>query len=181
MVTFRERNDYTTQTRLIRYSCMNKPKLYDFSIKPGCRAIEFAPWHGELGWEVMSWAPFCRKTALDYDRVIVGSFEGMGPLYDDFATEFRPHDKTGRGLDYPKMYRPDGIYHKYGRPENATIVQDVLVHARGISRKNSINYRQWPELVRQFTVLPETLGFIGSRLDQYVPGCLTLAASNCKS
>jgi len=133
--------------------------------------IEFPPWHGELGWEIMSWAPTCRKLALDYEQVIVSSFEGMGPLYTDFATDFQPHDKNDRGLDYPKVYRPDGIYYKYGKPENATIVQDILIHARGISRKNSINYRQWPELIKQFAALPETLGFIGSRLDQCVPGC----------
>ena len=62
--------------------------------------IELPAWYGEFGWEVMSWAPICRKLALDYEQVIVSSFEGMGPLYADFATEFRPHDKTDRGLDY---------------------------------------------------------------------------------
>lgn len=146
-------------------------KLYNFIIKPDYRAIEFIPWHGELGWEIMSWAPTCRKLALGHEHVIASSFEGMGPLYADFATEFRPHGKTGRTLDYPKAYRPDGIYHKYGRPQDATIAQEVLFHARGISRKNSINYRQWPELIEQFTALPLTLGFIGSNLDYYVPGC----------
>jgi len=133
--------------------------------------IEFPAWYGEFGWEVMSWAPTCRKMALGHEQIIVSSFEGMAPLYADFATEFRPHDKNDRGLDYPKAYRPDGIYHRYGRPDNATIVQDILFHARGISRKNSINYRQWPELIKQFTALPETVGFIGSKRDQYVPGC----------
>jgi len=149
---------------------MNKPKLYDFSIKPGCRAVEFAPWHGELGWEIMSWAPFCRKAALDYDQVIVSSFGGMGPLYADFATEFRPHDKTGRSLDYPKMYRPDGTYHKYGRPEKAVFAQDVLIHARGVSRKNSINYRQWPELTGRISGLALTSAFVGTKNDRHVPG-----------
>ena len=146
-------------------------KLYKFNIKPDCRAIEFAPWYGELGWEIMSWAPTCRKIALDYDQVIVSGFEGMAPLYEDFATEFRPHGKTGRTLDYPKAYRPDGIYYRYGRPQNAAICQEVLIHARGISRKNSINYRKWPELIELFTALPLTVGFIGSKSDDYVPGC----------
>lgn len=150
---------------------MNDPKLYNFTTKPGCRAIEFVSWYGELGWEIMTWAPFCRKRALEHEQIIVSSFEGMAPLYADFVTEFRAHDKTGRGLDYPKMYRPDGSYHQYGRPENAMITQDILVHARGISRKNSINYRQWPELIKQFMAVPETIGFIGSELDQCVPGC----------
>jgi len=135
------------------------------------KTIELPPWYGELGWEIMSWAPTCRKRALGYEQVIVSSFEGMRPLYADFATEFRAHDRIDRCLDYPKSYRPDGIYYRYGRGENAAVAQDILFHARGTSRKNSINYRRWPELVRQFTALPETLGFIGSKKDHYVPGC----------
>lgn len=145
-------------------------ELYDFDIKPGCRAIEFVPWYGELGWEIMSWVPFCRKKALNYDRVIASSFGGMAPLYADFATEFRPHDKTNRGLDYPKMYRPDGIYYKYGRPGKAMIVQDVLLHARGIGRKSSINYRQWPELAERISGMALTSAFIGTKNDQLVLG-----------
>jgi len=143
---------------------------YDFKIGPGSKEITFIPWYGELGWEIMSWAPTCRKLALDYEQIIVSSFEGMGPLYADFATEFRPHDRTNRGLDYPKAYRPDGIYYRYGRAENATIAQDVLIHARGISRKNSINYRQWPELAGRISGLALTSAFIGTKTDLRVPG-----------
>lgn len=144
------------------------------------KMIDFQPWYGELGWEVMTWVPSCRKQALDYDRVKASSFRGMAALYADFVTEFRPHNGTDRSLDYPKFYRPDGIYHKYGHsrsatselPEDVNICQDILIHARGISRKNSINYRQWPEFVKQFTAIPEILGFIGSESDQHVPGCI---------
>lgn len=149
-----------------------KGKLYDYKIGPESKEITFIPWYGELGWEIMSWAPFCRKIAMEYDSVMISSFEGMRPLYTDFATEFLPHNGQSRGLKYPKMYRSKGIYRRYGRPENAQICQDILIHGRGIRRKNSINYRQWPELVKQFMALPETLGFIGSELDQYVPGCI---------
>lgn len=150
---------------------MNKKKLYDFAINDKGKTIEFVPWYGELGWEIMSWVPFCRKLSLNYDRVLASSFDGMAPLYADFATEFRTHNGQDRSLDYPKMYKVDGTYHRYGRPEEAEICQDILFHARGIRRKSSINYRQWPELIRQFTAIPETLGFIGSKLDQHVPGC----------
>jgi len=150
---------------------MSGPKLYHFKIGPGHKEITFVPWYGELGWEIMSWVPFCRKMAIDYDRILVSSFGEMAPLYADFVTEFRPHDKTGRGLDYPKMYRVDGSYHQYGRPENAAIAQEILIHARGIRRKSSINYKRWPEFVKQFMAVPESIGFIGSELDQYVRGC----------
>ena len=136
------------------------------------KMIDFQPWYGELGWEVMTWVPSCRKQALDYDRVKASSFRGMAPLYADFVTEFRPHNRTDRSLDYPKFYRPDGIYHRYGKPGNTIIWQHILIHARGIGRKSSINYRLWPEFVKQFTAVPETLGFIGLESDQYVPGCI---------
>ena len=36
--------------------------------------IEFPPWYGEFGWEVMSWVPFCRKKAEGCDQVVVTSF-----------------------------------------------------------------------------------------------------------
>lgn len=149
---------------------MNDSKLYDFSISPDCKKIKFQPWHGELGWEVMTWVPFCRKLSLNYDRVLASSFCRMAPLYDDFVTEFQPHNGIDRSLDYPKMYRPDGIYHQYGKPEKATICQDILIHARGIRRKSSINYQRWPELAEMITKLALTTAFIGTKDDQHVPG-----------
>jgi len=133
--------------------------------------IEFPPWYGEFGWEVMSWAPQCRLQAKGHDRVVVTSFEGMGPLYEDFATEFKTNGQTGRGLDYPKAYRPDGIYHKYGRPEECEYWFDVLIHARGISRKSSINYRRWDELLGLIKKIPITCAVIGSAED-HRPGRL---------
>lgn len=145
-------------------------KLYDFKISQGHKDITFIPWYGELGWEVMTWVPFCRKLGLTYDRVITSSFAEMAPLYADFATEFQPHNGTARSLDYPKMYRVDGIFRQYGRAEDAVLAQEVLIHARGIQRKSSINYHQWPELAKQITGLALTTAFIGIKDDQHVLG-----------
>lgn len=149
---------------------MNDSKFYNTGFDQNRSFIEFQPWYGELGWEIMSWIPFCRKKALNYDRVIASSFGGMAPLYADFATEFRPHDKTDRGLDYPKMYRVEGIFHQYGRAEDAVSAQEVLIHARGVRRKSSINYHQWPELAKGITGLALTTAFIGTKDDQHVLG-----------
>jgi len=149
---------------------MNEPKLYDFKIRSGAKEINFIPWYGELGWEIMTWVPFCRKLSLNYDRVIASSFAEMAPLYEDFVTEFRPHNGQNRSLDYPKMYKVQGIHHRYGQPQNAQICQEVLIHARGIRRKSSINYRQWPQLAERISGMALTSGFIGSQNDQYVAG-----------
>ena len=128
--------------------------------------VEFPPWHGEFGWEIMSWAPQCRLQAAGCEKVIVSSFEGMAPLYEDFATEFKCHGRRGRGLDYPKNYRPAGSYHKYGRPEEYEFFFDCLIHARGIGRKSSINYRRWYDLLRLIKKdIPVTCACVGSRSD----------------
>jgi len=145
-------------------------KLYDIKVRDGFREVRFVPWHGELGWEVMSWAPYCRKIARHYDIVTVTSFAGMGPLYSDFATEFRRHEGPGRSLEYPKMYRPDGIYYRYGRADRAEIAQQILIHARGISRKSSINYRRWDQVAKGLSSMGLTAAFIGSDLDRHVSG-----------
>ena len=136
---------------------------------------EFPSWQGEFGWEVMSWAPLCRRQAKDHDRVIVTSFAGMGPLYEDFA-EFRSHGETGRSLTYPKAYRPKGIYHRYGRSARAPYRFDVLLHARGIGRKGSINYRRWSEVlaIAKTEQLPVTFACIGSAADQRIDGLVDL-------
>jgi len=132
--------------------------------------IEFPAWHGEFGWEVMSWAPLCRRRAAGYEQVIVSSFDGMAPLYADFATEFRSHNGTSRGLKYPKAYRPDGEYYRYGRPEKCEFFFDCLIHARGIPRKNSINYRRWDELMDLLRKLPITYAVVGSKDDRKLEG-----------
>ena len=131
--------------------------------------IEFPPWYGEFGWEVASWVPFCRKKAAGYDQVVVTSFDGMGPLYADFATEFKTHGQPHRGLKYQKLYRPPpGGYYKYGRPDEPEFFFDCLIHARGIPRKNSINYRRWDELLGLMKKMPGTCAVIGSRQDDRV-------------
>jgi len=127
--------------------------------------IDFPPWYGEFGWEIMSWAPQLRLQAQGCEKVTVTSFEGMGPLYEDFATEFKSHGQRGRGLDYPKNYRPAGLYHKYGHPEECGVIFDVLFHARGISRKSSINYKRWDEMLALTKKLPATKACIGSKSD----------------
>jgi len=130
-------------------------------------SITFPSWHGEFGWEVMTWAPFCRLAAHGRDRVVVTSFEGMGPLYADFATEFISHDGIGRALNYPKHYRLKGDFYRYGRPGDSKYSCNILVHARGIRRKSNINYRNWLDAVM---LLPQayTVGWIGSADDDYI-------------
>jgi len=134
-------------------------------------SIDFPPWHGEFGWEIMSWAPTVRKMARGFEKVVVTSFDGMAPLYEDFATGFRNHGRAGRSLNYPKNYRPNGEYYRYGRPENCEFFFDCLIHARGISRKSSINYKRWDELLALIKKMPVTCAVIGSTED-YRPGSL---------
>ena len=129
--------------------------------------IELPAWFGEFGWEVMTWVPFCRGQAAEKGKVIVTSFAGMGPLYDDFATEFREHNQPSRSLEYPKMYRPPGaVYRRYGNPHPAF---DVLIHARSDGhRKNSINYRAWPQVVAGLDGY--RLASIGTQADRHIEG-----------
>ena len=51
-------------------------------------------WIGEFGWELMTWIPYVRAKAKDYDYVIVGCKPGHEPLYE-FADEFRHLDYSG--------------------------------------------------------------------------------------
>jgi hypothetical protein len=92
----------------------------------------------------MTWQARCRWIAQDYERVVVTSFPGMSALYTDFA-EFRSHDHPGRALSWPgKQYRnPTQKWVKFGEPHH---VKDILIHARGIRRSNTKNYRYWHEL-----------------------------------
>lgn len=133
------------------------------------RQITFDPWYGEFGWEVMTWIPACRRVADDYDRVEASSFAEMSPLYDDFIDTFTPHGGQ-RSLTYPKRYRVAGRHRRYGRPEQARLRCDLLIHARGIRRKAAINYRRWPELVRFLSPLNVTIGYIGSPPDGHYDG-----------
>lgn len=132
-------------------------------------SIELPTWYGELGWEVMSWVPFCRKQARGHDHVIASSFRDMEPLYSDFVSEFRAHDQEGRSLDYAKYYRVDGEFHKYGTPRRQF---DILIHARGLSRKVAINYRRWPEVVGSLEGL--AVGCVGTERDHLIAGCTDL-------
>ena len=130
--------------------------------------IEFEPWYGEFGWEVATWAPWCRKQAAGYKNVVVTSFEGMGPLYADFATEFRSCGPAKRGLNYIKRYRPDGLYYRYGRKEGCEYFFDGLIHARGIGRKRAINYRNWDGFLTARRKLPVVFACIGTKEDSRV-------------
>ncbi len=131
--------------------------------------IAFEPWYGELGWEVMTWAPMCRLIARDYARSVVTSFADSEALYADFATGFVDHGHKRRGLNYPKHYRVKGLYHRYGCRAQAQYSCDVLIHARGIRRKANINYQHWPELIDLMIGHPWSFGWIGSRFDNTSP------------
>jgi hypothetical protein len=52
-------------------------------------------WWGEFGWEIMSWQGYVRKTAEDYDQVVVSGPPGHGPLYADFCDTYLEHALTG--------------------------------------------------------------------------------------
>lgn len=132
--------------------------------------IEFPVWQGEFGWEVMTWAPLCRKMAQGHDEVIVTSFADMAPLYADFATEFRGNGQTARSLNYPKCYRVDGLHYRYGRPSLAQHGYDVLIHGRGISRKSAINYKFWPQLAGLIEENKWSYAWIGGPGDSYQAG-----------
>lgn len=111
-------------------------------------------WCGELGWEVMTFAPWARAQA-EGSKCLIRSFKGMAPLYKDFA-DFEAHDKVDRSLKFPKRYRCNGTFYKYGNPKR---IKDILIHARGIKRKSAINYKRWEELDLD-------AGYIGTQQDK---------------
>ena len=129
-------------------------------------AIEFGLWTGEFGWEVMTWIPWCRKQAGAYKRVVVNCPRSTSYLYRDFATRLDLHDDPGRGLEYPKRYRVDGLYKCYGA---AAGDYDVLIHARGIRRKVAINYRSWDQVAAELG--PLNVACIGTDKDILIDGC----------
>jgi len=133
-------------------------------------SITFPAWRGEFGWEIMTWAPWCRRLAQSYDEVIVTSFADMQPLYADFATEFRSHGEKNRCLNYPKHYHVPGLHHRYGRPQEAGTSFEILIHARGVGRKSSINYRFWPQVSKLIEQYTWSYAWIGDRGDLYEPG-----------
>jgi len=126
--------------------------------------ILFPPWYGELGWEVMVWAPRCRLQA-DGRACTVTSFVGMDALYGDFAT-FCSHDRVSRNDgEFPVAYRSPTLHKRYGNPNKRC---SVLIHARGITRKRHYNYTRWAELSRD---LPESCAVIGSKDDAAIATC----------
>lgn len=145
---------------------MSKVDLRDEIIRTDKKMI-VPLYPGEFGWELMTWIPWLRKQSRDYDRVFVTCRPSLRYLYDDFATKILLSPKGSRGLDYPKMYRVDGEYRNYGRKPRTEY--DLVIHARGISRKSSINYRHWPDVL-------EAIGSglnictVGSRSDLSIPG-----------
>lgn len=128
--------------------------------------IEFPLWTGEFGWEVMTWIPYCRKQSHGFERVIVNCPKSTWPLYGDFATTTISAAEPDRGLKYPKMYRVDGEFRRYGTPDNE---YDVLIHARGIRRKVNINYLHWSELVESLPSL--RIACVGTEADHLINGC----------
>lgn len=130
--------------------------------------IAFAPFGGEFGWEVMSWAPYCRYKARGFRHVTVTSFAETAALYDDFCDDFQCHGQSGRSLSYPKSFPfyfgGQAEHRRYGRPGHGPAF-DVLIHARGIARKNTINYRQWPTVVESLLAQRLKVACIGTGAD----------------
>jgi ADP-heptose:LPS heptosyltransferase len=134
------------------------------------RPLVLPAWFGEFGWEVMSWAPWCRARSREAGGAVITSFGASRALYADFATQFRDHGGTQRSLDYPKgyaLYRSDGPgfeHVRYGNPDDGEPF-DVLIHARGIQRKSAINYCRWCEVLAALQGLK--VGFIGTSADLF--------------
>ena len=108
----------------------------------------------------MTFAPYCRKLA-ETEEVRIKSFRGMKALYKDF-TNIEEHDGE-RALTFIKRYRCNGKYFKYGTPKKE---KDILIHARGIKRKDSINYREWDKVVKELKEEVKSVGTIGTVDDQ---------------
>jgi len=133
--------------------------------------ISFPPWFGEFGWEVATWAPYCRRIAEDYDEIIVTSFADTQPLYADFCTEFRSHGEKNRSLNYPKHYRIKGKYYRYGNMRRADFKFDVIFHNRGIRRKSSINYKYFEQvhkIIKHKWQTPMNFACVGGAEDNLV-------------
>ncbi len=135
-------------------------------------------WFGEFGWEVMSWAPWCRARSRESGGAIITSFGASRALYADFATKFRDHGGRERSLNYPKdfrMYRSDGPnfeHQRYGRRPGQSGQSGqrgpICLHLRGIARKGSINYRRWPAVLAALRGLD--IACLGTPADGCVPG-----------
>jgi len=132
-------------------------------------AVEFGLWSGEFGWEIMTWIPWIRKIALAYKSVVVNAPRSTAPLYRDFATRLNLHEDPGRGLKYPKRYRVDGLHKCYGTADRE---YDVLIHARGIRRKASINYKSWDYVAADLDGL--SIACVGTDQDLLIDGCRDL-------
>lgn len=135
----------------------------------------FPDWLGEFGWEVMTWQCACRKKAresgLPPSDILVRSFEGMGSLYQDFAT-FESHGKTGRILNFkPKVYRPDGVYIRFGNPPITDF--PVLFHARDHVGKIAKNtpHEVWELIASEYLNRSASIGSVN---DYHIPGTADL-------
>ena len=72
------------------------------------------PWNGEFGWELCSWNPLVRRTALEHDRVIVETVPGSEYLYE-FADEIitnprQPNYDMYRGTSVNPIQPPKNPY-----------------------------------------------------------------------
>jgi hypothetical protein len=138
--------------------------------------LTFPDWIGEFGWELMSWQAKCRFIAkemgLPNDRVLVKSFDGMGPLYEDFAT-FTSHGLPKRAIGWkPKQYRIKGLWKKFGNPTALTKRYKYLYHARMDPHKAAKNCKAelWDSLVLHLGTKPEECASIGTKADYHIPG-----------
>lgn len=140
----------------------------------------FPRWIGEFGWELMSWQAKCRFIAkemgLPKERIIVTSFEGTNPLYEDFAT-FVSHDLPKRAISWsPKQYRIKGLWHKFGKPTKDTSKYKYLFHARMDSHKASKNCKPelWDSLLMSLpsVIKPEECASIGTATDYHIPNTI---------
>jgi hypothetical protein len=128
------------------------------------------PWVGEFGWELFGFQGYVRHMAKkkNYDEIIVSSRSGHEILYQDFMTQFVPHDPAStqtdmhrlKGWKYDRMHdnyisskdtwiSPDSYrtqkheFVNYGYPSEE-LHYDLLIHARSTG-KHRTDVRNWPE------------------------------------
>lgn len=143
-------------------------RAWTLGMAVGADSVFCGPYAGEFGWELM-WAGILRKETRGARRIVVCSRPGTEALYDDFATEFLPHDikcegnfvwpAEGSGVTAetmerfvptdvefiipPLTYGPPrvcGEFRRYGTPR-AEYAGSIVIHARN---RPYIKQRNWP-------------------------------------
>ena len=153
---------------------------------------------GEIGWEVVTWVPYCRFMSKRFDKTVVVCKPGHEYLYADFCTSFELFDKKGKPdrwlLNGKQVKMPAEIIAKYpdakiktpnearcnAKDKRAFIkygtkkdecAYDLVIHARACAKYDQGHWN-WP--VQRYEMLlarikPVKVCCIGTNAF-YVPG-----------